>query len=179
VSGPRPLDTSKPHSARRYDCWLGGKGNFAADRESGDAIAAEFPTVRLAVLENRRFLQRVVPYVVSEQGIRQILDIGTGISTRPNVHELVQAIAPDAGVVYVDNDPLVMLRWPRMPWLTVVRVARRKAVAAAALGEAEERAAALGGISVLARFEPDPMRTVHRAARGRVASSRLGDVHGE
>jgi S-adenosyl methyltransferase len=101
------FDTSVAHPARRYDYWLGGKDNFAADRESGDAIAAAFPGIRIAVLENRRFLRRAVAFL-AQQGIGQFLDIGTGIPTSPNVHEVAQSIAPTARVVYVDNDPVVL-----------------------------------------------------------------------
>ena len=103
-----PIDTSVAHSARRYDYWLGGKDNFAADRESGDAIAAAFPTVRTAVIENRRFVRRAAAFLARQAGIGQFLDIGTGIPTSPNVHEIVQGIAPAARVVYVDNDPIVL-----------------------------------------------------------------------
>ena len=106
-SGSARFDTSVAHPARRYDYWLGGKDNFAADRESGDAIAAAFPGIRIAVLENRRFLRRAVAFL-AQQGIRQFLDIGTGIPTSPNVHEVAQSIAPTARVVYVDNDPVVL-----------------------------------------------------------------------
>jgi len=102
------IDTSVAHSARRYDYWLGGKDNFAADRESGDAIAAAFPTVRIAVIENRRFLRRTVAFLAEHAGITQFLDIGTGIPTSPNVHEIAQRIAPESRVVYVDNDPIVL-----------------------------------------------------------------------
>jgi hypothetical protein len=101
------IDTSVPHSARRYDYWLGGKDNFEVDRLSGDRIAEEFPTIRLAVLENRKFMRRVVADL-SRKGFRQFLDIGTGIPTHPNLHEIAQAIAADSRIVYVDNDPLVM-----------------------------------------------------------------------
>ncbi len=102
------VDTTVAHSARRYDYWLGGKDNFAADRESGDAIAAAFPTVRTAVIENRRFVGRAVAFLAEHAGIRQFLDIGTGIPTSPNVHEIAQRIAPASRVVYVDNDPIVL-----------------------------------------------------------------------
>jgi hypothetical protein len=105
---PPAIDTTVAHSARRYDYWLGGKDNFAADRESGDAIAAAFPTVRTAVIENRRFLRRAVAFLARDAGIRQFLDIGTGIPTSPNVHEIAQRIAPESRVVYVDNDPIVL-----------------------------------------------------------------------
>jgi hypothetical protein len=103
-----PIDTTVAHSARRYDYWLGGKDNFAADRESGDAIAAAFPTVRTAVIENRRFVRRAAAFLAGQAGIRQFLDIGTGIPTSPNVHEIAQRIAPASRVVYVDNDPIVL-----------------------------------------------------------------------
>ena len=106
---PRGIDTSVPHPARRYDYWLGGKDNFPADRESAEAIAAVFPTIRLAALENRRFLRRVVRYLVAEAGIRQFLDIGTGIPTADNTHEVAQGIAPESRIVYVDNDPVVLV----------------------------------------------------------------------
>ena len=103
------LDTSVPHPARRYDYWLGGKDNFAADRESGDAIAAAFPAIRTAVQENRGFLRRAVTYLTKEVGVRQFLDIGTGLPTANNTHEVAQAIAPESRIVYVDNDPLVLV----------------------------------------------------------------------
>jgi hypothetical protein len=101
---PPTVDTTVAHSARRYDYWLGGKDNFAADRESGDAIAAAFPTVRTAVIENRRFVRRTAAFLAEHAGIQQFLDIGTGIPTSPNVHEITQGIAPASRVVYVDND---------------------------------------------------------------------------
>jgi hypothetical protein len=102
------IDTTVAHSARRYDYWLGGKDNFAADRESGDAIAAAFPTVRTAVIENRRFVRRATAFLAEHTGIDQFLDIGTGIPTSPNVHEIAQGIGPASRVVYVDNDPIVL-----------------------------------------------------------------------
>ncbi|MFC9999938.1 SAM-dependent methyltransferase [Nocardia sp. NPDC127526] len=103
------IDTTKPHPARRYDYWLGGKDNFPADRESADAVAEAFPTVRLAAVENRNFLRRVTGYLAREAGIRQFLDIGTGLPTAGNVHEIAQEIAPESRIVYVDNDPIVLL----------------------------------------------------------------------
>ncbi|GAA1570067.1 hypothetical protein GCM10009827_109880 [Dactylosporangium maewongense] len=105
---PSPIDTSVPHPARRYDYWLGGKDNFEADRASGDAVAQIYPAIRTTALENRRFLHRVVRFLAQEAGIRQFLDIGTGIPTSPNTHEIAQAIAPASRVVYVDNDPIVL-----------------------------------------------------------------------
>jgi hypothetical protein len=102
------LDTSVAHPARRYDYWLGGKDNFAADRESADAIAAAFPTIRKAARENRGFLRRTMRFLVGEAGIRQFLDIGTGLPTAHNTHQVAQSIAADSQIVYVDNDPLVL-----------------------------------------------------------------------
>jgi len=108
--GPyRAFDAGKTHPSRRYDYWLGGKDNFAADRASGDQIADAFPTVRQAAIENRRFLQRAVSYLVRDAGITQFLDLGTGIPTSPNVHEIAQGIAPTARIVYVDHDPMVVV----------------------------------------------------------------------
>jgi hypothetical protein len=102
------VDTTVPHPARRYNYWLGGKDNFEPDRASGDAIAAMFPTVRTAAIENRRFLRRAVRYLATQAGVRQFLDVGTGIPAPDNTHEVAQAAAPTSRVVYVDNDPIVM-----------------------------------------------------------------------
>jgi hypothetical protein len=102
------VDISRPHPARRYDYWLGGKDNFAADRESGDRIAEAYPDIVTSVRENRRYMERVVRYLAGEADITLFLDIGTGIPTEPNVHQIAQRIKPAARVVYVDNDPLVM-----------------------------------------------------------------------
>ena len=104
-----PIDTSVPHPARRYNYLLGGKDNFAADRESGDQLVEWFPTVRTSAIENRQFLKRAVRFLASECGIRQFLDIGTGLPTADNTHQVAQAIAPDSRIVYVDNDPMVMV----------------------------------------------------------------------
>ena len=103
------IDSSRPHPARRYDYWLGGKDNFQADREAAEAIAAVFPSIRTAARENRAFMQRAVRFLAAEAGIRQFLDIGTGLPTADNVHEVAQGVAPEARVVYVDNDPLVLV----------------------------------------------------------------------
>ena len=106
---PGTFDSKVPHPARRYNYWLGGKDNFEADRESGDAIAKIFPSIRTAAIENRRFLGRVVRHLVTDCGIRQFLDIGTGLPTASNTHEVAQAIDPACRIVYVDNDPLVLV----------------------------------------------------------------------
>ena len=105
---PKEIDTSRPHPARTYDYFLGGKNNFAADREVADKVLEAWPSIRVGVRENRKFLARVVRYLAEEVGIRQFLDIGTGLPTADNTHEVAQAVAPTARVVYVDNDPLVL-----------------------------------------------------------------------
>ena len=105
---PPEINTGVAHSARVYDYWLGGKDNFAADRAVGDAIVAAIPSVPLLARDNRAFLGRAVRYLAMEAGIRQFLDIGTGIPTASNTHEVAQAVAPDSRVVYVDNDPIVL-----------------------------------------------------------------------
>jgi hypothetical protein len=105
---PAEIDTSVAHPARVYDYWLGGKDNFAADREAGDRVLAVTPGLRERVQANRAFLVRVVRYLAAEAGIRQFLDIGTGIPAANNTHEVAQAVARDARIVYVDNDPIVL-----------------------------------------------------------------------
>ncbi|GIE93878.1 SAM-dependent methyltransferase [Paractinoplanes rishiriensis] len=103
------LDTATPHPARRYDYWLGGKDNFEADRQSGDAIAQRWPHIVTAARENRAFLRRAVEYCARRHGIRQFLDIGTGLPTVNNTHEVAQQVDPESRIVYVDNDPLVLV----------------------------------------------------------------------
>ena len=106
---PAPeIDTSRPHPARMYDYALGGKNHFAADREAADKGFASWPSARVAARENRAFLGRAVRYLAGQAGIRQFLDIGTGLPTTNNVHQVAQAIAPESRVVYADNDPLVL-----------------------------------------------------------------------
>jgi hypothetical protein len=108
-TGKTGIDATVPHPARRYNYWLGGKDNFAADRASGDELQALFPKVRDGALANRALLQRATRFLAGEAGIRQFLDIGTGLPTADNTHEVAQAVAPDSRIVYVDNDPLVMV----------------------------------------------------------------------
>ena len=103
------LDTNTPHSARLWNYWLGGKDNFQPDREAGDAIAGMLPSIVTLAQEDRKFLRRSVQHMVRDGGIRQILDIGTGLPTANNTHEVAQAVAPETKVVYVDNDPLVLV----------------------------------------------------------------------
>ena len=102
------FDTSKAHQARIYDYWLGGKDNFAADREAGDAVAAAYPGIVYNARANRAFLGRAVRYLAAEAGIRQFLDIGTGIPSSGNTHQVAQEVAPDCRVAYVDYDPVVL-----------------------------------------------------------------------
>ena len=102
------IDTSKPHPARMYDYYLGGKNHFAADRETAEKGLAAWRSGRIAARENRAFLGRAVRFLVAEAGVTQFLDIGTGLPTTNNVHEVAQAIEPSARVVYADNDPLVL-----------------------------------------------------------------------
>jgi hypothetical protein len=102
------IDTSVAHSARIYNYWLGGKDNFAADRETGDRVVAVRPSIITDVRANRDFMVRAVRYLAAEAGTGQFLDIGTGIPAAPNVHEVAQAAAPRCRVVYVDNDPIVL-----------------------------------------------------------------------
>ena len=101
------IDTTVPHSARIWNYWLGGKDNYAVDRAAGDAWVAVYPQITVNAREARAFLGRVVRFLAGEVGIRQFLDIGTGLPTANNTHEVAQRVAPDARVVYVDNDPLV------------------------------------------------------------------------
>jgi hypothetical protein len=108
ATAPPGIDVSRPHPARIYDYFLGGKDNFAADRETAGQVLQNWPTVRTAARENRAFLNRAVRYLAAEAGIRQFLDIGSGLPTASNVHEVAQAIAPECRVVYVDNDPIVL-----------------------------------------------------------------------
>jgi O-methyltransferase involved in polyketide biosynthesis len=102
------FNTSAPHPARRYNYWLGGEDNFSADRRSADEIERLVPGMRAGVRANRDVLRRVVRHLAASEGVRQFLDIGTGLPTADNTHEVAQSIAPDCRVVYVDNDPLVL-----------------------------------------------------------------------
>jgi S-adenosyl methyltransferase len=108
AGGRIEIDTSVAHPARVYDYWLGGKDNFAADREAAERVLAVTPGLRARVRANRAFLTRAVRYLAGEAGIRQFLDIGTGIPSVNNTHEVAQAVAPESRIVYVDNDPIVL-----------------------------------------------------------------------
>jgi hypothetical protein len=102
------IDTGVPHSARIFNYWLGGKDNYPADREAGDRFIQTFPEIVDLARSGRQFLIRTVRHLTAEAGIRQFLDIGTGLPTADNTHEIAQGIAPESRIVYVDNDPLVL-----------------------------------------------------------------------
>jgi hypothetical protein len=103
-----PFDPTVAHPARIYDYWLGGKDNYAADREAAKQAIAANPGIVFDVRANRAFLARAVSYLAAECGIRQFLDLGTGLPTARNTHEVAQSVAPDSRIVYVDSDPIVL-----------------------------------------------------------------------
>jgi S-adenosyl methyltransferase len=106
---PAPLiDTTVSHSARVWNYWLGGKDYYPVDREAGDRVAAMYPDIVLLARAARAFLTRAVLYLAGEAGIRQFLDVGTGLPTVNNTHQVAQSVAPESRVVYADNDPLVL-----------------------------------------------------------------------
>lgn len=104
----RNIDTSRPHSARMYDYYLDGKDHFEIDKEAAQTVGTANPNIYICARENRAFMHRATRVLAREYGIRQWLDIGTGIPTEPNLHQVAQAEVPDARVVYADNDPLVL-----------------------------------------------------------------------
>ena len=104
----RDIDTSRPHSARMYDYYLGGKDHFAIDQHAAESVAAVYPGIFVCARENRAFMHRATRVLAQEHGIRQWLDIGTGIPTEPNLHQVAQSVVAEARVVYADNDPLVL-----------------------------------------------------------------------
>jgi hypothetical protein len=105
---PAVIDMTRPHQARIYDYWLGGKDNYAVDREAAERALAAYPGLRRGVRAQRTFLASVVGYLAGTAGVRQFLDIGTGIPTASNTHEVAQVVVPAARIVYVDNDPVVL-----------------------------------------------------------------------
>ena len=102
------VDTTVPHSARIWNYWLDGKDNYAVDREAGEAYLEVFPGIAVVARTSRDFLTRAVRYLAADAGLRQFLDIGTGLPTENNTHEVAQRVAPQSRIVYVDNDPLVL-----------------------------------------------------------------------
>jgi hypothetical protein len=107
-SAPEGIDTGAPHSARVWNYWLGGKDNYPVDRELGDQILGIHPKIAVDARAGRAFLVRTITHLVREEGVRQFLDVGTGLPTHQNTHEIAQAAAPESKVVYVDNDPMVL-----------------------------------------------------------------------
>jgi hypothetical protein len=108
-STPRPtIDTTVPHSARIWNYWLGGKDYYPVDQQVGDQFSAIFPNITAVARASRAFNARSVWYLAGEAGIRQFLDIGTGLPSANNTHEVAQEVAPECRIVYVDNDPLVL-----------------------------------------------------------------------
>jgi len=105
---PPGIDTNVPHSARVWNYWLGGKDNYPADWAAGDQFREIFPEIVDAARTSRAFLTRAVSYLAGEAGVRQFLDVGTGLPTADNTHEVAQRVAPESRIVYVDNDPLVL-----------------------------------------------------------------------
>jgi hypothetical protein len=108
ASAENPIDTTVPHSARIWNYWLGGKDNYAVDRAAGDQFLAAFPDIAVIARASRDFLGRAIRFLAGEAGIRQFLDIGTGLPTFNSTHEVAQQVAPESRIVYVDNDPVVL-----------------------------------------------------------------------
>ena len=102
------IDTSRPHSARVYDYWLNGKNHYEADAAAAEEVARVWPGVMMGAQLNRAFMHRATRWLAEEAGVRQFLDIGSGIPTEPNLHQIAQDAAPDSRVVYADNDPIVL-----------------------------------------------------------------------
>jgi hypothetical protein len=103
------IDFTVPHSARIWNYWLGGKDNYQVDRIVGDQVAQMFPAIRDAARAQRQFLVRAIRYLAGEVGVRQFLDVGTGLPAANNTHQIAQQVAPESRIVYVDNDPLVLV----------------------------------------------------------------------
>lgn len=106
---PAAVNAEIPHAARIWNYWMGGKDNYESDRAAGDAVAEVYPQIVTMARESRRFLIRAVGHLARECGIRQFVDIGTGLPTMQNTHEVAQGVTPEARIVYVDNDPLVLV----------------------------------------------------------------------
>jgi hypothetical protein len=109
ADGPTKLNTGVAHNARVWNYWIGGKDNYEIDQQVGEHVAGMFPVIRAVARADREFLGRAVRFLAAERGVRQFLDIGTGLPTVDNTHEIAQRVAPDARIVYVDNDPLVLI----------------------------------------------------------------------
>ncbi|QBJ89034.1 SAM-dependent methyltransferase [Streptomyces seoulensis] len=108
-SGDVFLGQDQPHSARMYDYYLGGKTNYSVDREAAQAVIRLFPAIETVARVNRAYMHRAARYLAQRCGMRQFIDVGTGIPTAPNLHEVVQGVAPESRVMYIDNDPIVLV----------------------------------------------------------------------
>ncbi|TYB42861.1 SAM-dependent methyltransferase [Actinomadura chibensis] len=106
---PDAVQSEIPHAARIWNYWMGGKDNYESDRAAGDSVAAVYPEIVTMARESRRFLIRAVTYLADECGVRQFIDVGTGLPTMENTHEVAQHVAPESRIVYVDNDPMVLV----------------------------------------------------------------------
>ena len=146
------MDTDAPHSARVWDYWLGGKDNYAVDRAVAERILTVVPRQRRHVRANRAFLTRAVRHLVTEAGIRQIVDVGSGLPTQPTAHQVAHASAPDVRVLYVDNDPLVLAHSRALLPTTAHGAAARIAVVEADLRDPDGLHAALRECPL---FDPD------------------------
>ncbi|QIS21643.1 SAM-dependent methyltransferase [Nocardia terpenica] len=109
------LNQDRPHSARMYNYWLGGKDNYLSDREAATAIEKVFPHIAETARTNRDFMKRAIEHLARDRGVCQFLDIGTGIPTEPTLHRVAQTYCPSARVVYVDNDPIVLAHARALP----------------------------------------------------------------
>jgi O-methyltransferase involved in polyketide biosynthesis len=109
TAGPAKLNTSVAHNARVWNYWIGGKDHYEVDQLVGEHVAGMFPVIRAVARADREFLARAVAFLAGERGIRQFLDVGTGLPTAQNTHEIAQRIAPESRIVYVDNDPIVLV----------------------------------------------------------------------
>lgn len=109
AEGSARLNTGVAHNARVWNYWIGGKDNYEVDHQVGDHVASMFPLVRDIARADREFLGRAVSFLAGERGVRQFLDIGTGLPTADNTHEIAQRIASESRIVYVDNDPIVLI----------------------------------------------------------------------
>jgi len=140
------LDTSRPSIARVYDYWLGGTANFEADREEAERLLRAHPDLSRLAVENRMFVRRAVHWLAADCGIRQFLDVGSGLPTATNTHDVAQAVAPDSKVAYVDKDPMVVLH------ATDLLAGARDVIAVP--GDAAEPAAILADARVSALVRP-------------------------
>ena len=181
-------DTTVAHPARVYNYWLGGKDNFAADREAGDATKAAYPGIVAGVQAQRRVLASAVRYLVTQAGIRQFLDIGTGLPVENNTHEVARSLAPESRILYVDNDPMVLAHARALLTSTpagtcayldadIRDTGKLLAAAAGPLDFSQPIALMLVGILQLIPDSDDPARIVARLLGAVPAGSWLTIVH--